>query len=57
MLDDMEGLFVGNTGKTMYLINEGVNAAKQGFDVLHVFIGDMKEYDGFLVDENYNFYS
>ena len=48
MLDDMEGLFVGNTGKTMYLINEGVNAAKQGFDVLHVFIGDMKEYDGFI---------
>lgn len=36
------------TGKTMYLINEGVNAAKQGFDVLHIFIGDMTEYDGFI---------
>ena len=36
------------TGKTMYLINEGVNAAKRGFDVLHIFIGDMVEYDGFI---------
>lgn len=36
------------TGKSMYLINEGVNAAKQGFDVLHIFIGDMVEYDGFI---------
>ena len=36
------------TGKTMFLINEGVYAAKQGFDVLHIFIGDMVEYDGFI---------
>lgn len=36
------------TGKSMYLVNEGVNAAKQGFDILHIFIGDMVEYDGFI---------
>lgn len=36
------------SGKSMFLINEGVNAAKQGFDVLHIFIGDMVEYDGFI---------
>lgn len=36
------------TGKSMFLINEGVNAAKQGFSVLHIFIGDMVEYDGFI---------
>lgn len=36
------------TGKSMYLINEGVCAAKQGFEVLHIFIGDMVEYDGFI---------
>lgn len=36
------------TGKSMFLINEGVCAAKQGFDVLHIFIGDMVEYDGFI---------
>lgn len=35
-------------GKSMFLINEGVNAAKQNFDVLHIFIGDMVEYDGFI---------
>ena len=36
------------TGKSMFLINEGVNAAKQGFKILHIFIGDMVEYDGFI---------
>lgn len=36
------------TGKTMFMINEGANAAMQGFNVLHLFIGDMKEYDGFI---------
>lgn len=36
------------TGKSMFLINEGANAAKQGFDVLHIFVGDMVEYDGFI---------
>lgn len=34
------------TGKSMFLINEGMNAATQGFDVLHIFIGDMQVYDG-----------
>ena len=47
-LDDNHGLFVHNTGKSMFLINEGAYAAKQGFKVLHVFIGDMVEYDGFI---------
>jgi len=36
------------TGKSMFLINEGVSAAKQGFDVLHIFIGDMVNYDGYI---------
>lgn len=36
------------TGKSMYLINEGVSAASQGFEVLHIFIGDMVEYDGYI---------
>lgn len=36
------------TGKTMFMINEGANAAMQGFNVLHMFVGDMKEYDGFI---------
>lgn len=47
-LNNREGVFVSNTGKSMFLINEGVSAAKQGFDVLHIFIGDMVEYDGFI---------
>lgn len=36
------------TGKSMFLINEGAYAAMQGFNVLHIFIGDMVEYDGFI---------
>lgn len=36
------------TGKSMFLINEGAYAAKQNFNVLHIFIGDMVEYDGFI---------
>lgn len=36
------------TGKTSYLINEGSYAALQGFHVLHVFLGDMVQYDGFI---------
>lgn len=36
------------TGKTSYLINEGSYAALQGFNVLHVFLGDMIQYDGFI---------
>lgn len=35
-------------GKTMFMINEGANASMQGFKVLHLFLGDMKEYDGFV---------
>lgn len=47
-LSDSEGIFVSNTGKSTYLVNEGASAAMQGFYVLHVFIGDMREYDGFV---------
>ena len=47
-LGDDSGIFVHNCGKTMYMINEGANAALQGFNVLHLFLGDMKEYDGFI---------
>lgn len=36
------------SGKTMWMINECSNAALQGFHALHVFVGDMKEYDGFV---------
>ena len=36
------------TGKSMFLINEGVNASRQHFKVLHIFIGDMVEYDGLI---------
>lgn len=47
-LNDDTGVFVSNTGKTSYLINEGSYAALQGFNVLHVFLGDMIQYDGFI---------
>lgn len=52
-LGDESGVFVHNcaapgVGKTMYMINEGANASMQGFRVLHLFLGDMKEYDGFV---------
>lgn len=40
-------------GKTMYMTNEGGNASLQGFHVLHLFIGDMKEYDGFVRYSSY----
>lgn len=46
-LDD-SGIFVHNCGKTMFMVNEGANASVLGFTVLHLFIGDMKEYDGFI---------
>lgn len=36
------------TGKTSYLVNEGAYAALQGYNVLHVFLGDMIQYDGFV---------
>lgn len=52
-LGDESGIFVHNcaapgVGKTMFMINEGANASMQGFKVLHLFLGDMKEYDGFV---------
>lgn len=35
-------------GKTSMLINQGASAAKQGFETLHIFLGDMSRYDGLL---------
>lgn len=36
------------TGKSMFLFNDGATAAQQGFQVLHILIGDLVEYDGFI---------
>lgn len=35
-------------GKTTLAINQGLHAAKQGLKSLHVFLGDMKRFDGLL---------
>ena len=35
-------------GKTSLLINQGASAAKQGYNTLHIFLGDMSRYDGLL---------
>lgn len=35
-------------GKTTMLINQGVATAKQGYRILHVFLGDMSRFDGYL---------
>ena len=35
-------------GKTMFMVNELANAARQGYNALHLFIGDMTEYDGLV---------
>ncbi|WJZ23532.1 replicative helicase [Listeria phage LIS04] len=35
-------------GKTSYLTNEGSTAARQGYNVLNIYLGDMTEYDGFV---------
>jgi replicative DNA helicase len=35
-------------GKTMFMINEGLNAALNQFKVLHIFLGDMQDYDAFI---------
>lgn len=35
-------------GKTSYLTNEGAHAARQGYNVLNIYLGDMTEYDGFI---------
>lgn len=40
-LNQKRGIFVSNTGKTSFLINEGAFAAQQGKEVLHVYLGDM----------------
>lgn len=37
-----------SVGKTSYLVNEGAYAALQGYTVLHMFLGDMFDYDGFI---------
>lgn len=36
------------TGKSSFLVCEGSYAAQQGFNVLHVFLGDMIHYDAFI---------
>ena len=35
-------------GKTMFMVNELANASKQGYNALHLFIGDITDYDGFV---------
>lgn len=35
-------------GKSTFLINQGVSTAQQGFKLLHIFLGDMKKFDGFV---------
>ena len=40
-LNQKRGIFVSNTGKTSFLINEGAFASQQGKEVLHVYLGDM----------------
>ena len=42
------GVSVHNCGKTMFMVNELANAARQGYNSLHLFIGDMTEYDGLV---------
>lgn len=36
------------SGKSFCLVNEGVAAVSQGFEVFHAFIGDMSLYDGWI---------
>lgn len=36
------------TGKTSFLVNEGITAAMQGYNVCHIFLGDMNEYSASL---------
>ena len=47
-LENGVGVSVHNCGKTMFMVNELANAAKQGYNSLHLFIGDMTEYDGLV---------
>lgn len=36
------------THNTTFLINQGVSCAQQGFNILHVFLGDMSKFDGLI---------
>lgn len=36
------------SGKTMFMVNECVSASLQGFNALHMFLGDMTDYDAFV---------
>lgn len=47
-LENGVGVSVHNCGKTMFMVNELANAARQGYNALHLFIGDMTEYDGLV---------
>lgn len=47
-LENGVGVSVHNCGKTMFMVNELGNAARQGYNALHLFIGDMTEYDGLV---------
>lgn len=47
-LTENEGIFVSNSGKTTFLINQGLNSAMQGLKVCHCFIGDMEYLDGLI---------
>lgn len=35
-------------GKSMFLVNQGVSVAQQGFKCLHIFLGDMNRWTGLL---------
>ena len=41
VLNKKRGIFVSNTGKTSFLINEASFAAQQGKTVMHIYLGDM----------------
>ena len=47
-LNDNEGIFVSNSGKSTFLINQGLCSAAQGLKVAHCFIGDMEYLDGLI---------
>lgn len=47
-LNNNEGIFVSNSGKTTFLINQGLSSALQGMKVCHCFIGDMEYLDGLI---------
>lgn len=47
-LDNNEGIFVSNSGKSTFLMNQGLCSASQGLRVAHCFIGDMEYLDGLI---------